>query len=220
MALSAEYLVQQVMEEMVRPDLARVLRYRLRESLRGAHGVECYYPDLVTTDPINLAPSDFQVNISLPANFRKLNSIVMFDQTGNPILSNFVQRDGQIMTDYFGFQQSNSYQIAGGNLNITFGVPSGSLVGASMLPSAIGYDYYKWPSYEVGGDGIVTSDSFMLAQDAYSPIKERLLYYGFMLTGKQDMAQNQIMLITNADLECAKSYMNWDAKAPSNNTQR
>jgi len=100
-----------------------------------------------------------QVEIPLPANFRKLRRIVALDSDENEIISQweFEKRTVRPPTDYFDAAVPATYTLVGGVLRIEFR--------SCLVPPFLRLLYYAYPEFTLtpeGNSAVVTSTSWIL----------------------------------------------------------
>lgn len=186
-----ETIIADALEFADRPDLLSPCRKVMRSILFEAHGISDFHRDLAAAATEAGAKNNV---LALPANFRKLSTVLAYDEDATPLTVVYHRKTAEPFVDTWGFQNNAFlYYIAGGNLTLQHN--------ESYIPDKVGYVYYKYPTFTTAGDGIVSTDSWMPDKhEAY--LRNKLLAFMAARTGNTAALQ-----VANADLQQCLSIL-------------
>lgn len=150
-------IVDAVLDEIERPDLATMAQIRLQQSIYETHAIAFFDRDKTYLDT-PVVPGQSYLNITRPARFRKLACIQALDSAGNVVFEAFKDKGlKKEVTNYFGFQEVNTYRISGNTIRVDFS-PS---LGVDYANVRVWY--WEFPTYSVTG-GTIGSSSWICTE--------------------------------------------------------
>lgn len=188
-------IIENVLDNLERPDLQSLAVSRFSKALRSAHSIELFRRDLTS---VSYTLSDYavlngRVGFPLPADYRKIYRIVGLDAAGiQQAVFEDLKSQPELRT-YYGVRKQRVFNIFGAVLN---------LEGVDSTITAIRLEYFKFPNFVSNSQtGEYTTDSW-IAADSPEVVEAYLQHNLAMLT--EDSAQiasaEKLVQMTRRDL--------------------